>query len=384
MKIVCAASVYMGGEAFSTLGDTQVLADEKITRKELKEADVLVIRSKTRANEALLRDTRVSFVGTATAGIDHLDTPYLEATETAWCAASGCNANSVAEYLVASLLYLGQRHSLVLEDLTLGIVGVGHVGSKVVEKAEALGMTVLKNDPPRREAEGRTDFDPLEYVLRHADVVSLHVPLERGRPWPTVHMANYRFFEMLRPGCIFINTARGQVADPSALLDSLEQGVVSTAVIDVWEPEPNYPPALLSQVDLGTPHIAGYSLEGRFNGTWAVYHEVARFLEQEPTWRPSELSRGRGAVELALDAQGRADEEVLAEIVRQVYDVVVDDRSLRAGINMDDRERGEHFRQLRREYAMRREFQATSVTIRNATPTLERKIIGLGFQLDRD
>jgi erythronate-4-phosphate dehydrogenase len=382
MKIVCAASVFMGEEAFSTLGQTVVVPDASISRADLLHADALIVRSKTRVCEDLLRGTKVSFVGTATAGIDHMDTGYLDAADIAWCAAYGCNANSVAEYVVAALLNLAGRHSLVLEELTLGVVGVGHVGSAVVAKAEALGMRVLKNDPPLRETTGSIDYEPLEQVLRGSDIITLHVPLVHCRPWPTFHMANYRFFEMMKPGSFFINAARGEVMDSEAVLDSLRQKVLRAAVLDVWEDEPCYRTDLLDKVALGSPHIAGYSLEGRFNGTWMVYHDAARFFEVEPTWRPRDLERGLGATELEVDGRGRTDEEILADMVEEVYNIRTDDKLLRDGALLGDRERGEYFSMLRRSYAIRREFPATNVILHHATPTLQRKVVGLGFHLD--
>lgn len=384
MRIVCAASVFMGKEAFSTLGDTDVVPDEDITRDVLKDADALIIRTKTRVDEELLRGTGVAFIGSAASGTDHLDIDFLNQAEICWCSAEGCNANSAAEYVMAALFYLAQRHSLLLENLTLGVIGAGHIGSAVVRKAEAIGMSVLKTDPPLRELTGNQDYLPLEETLRQADILSLHVPLEMNGPCPTLHMANHRFFELVKPGCIFINTSRGEVADPDALLYSLQRGALSGAVLDVWDEEPFYRPDLLQEVDLGTPHIAGHSLEGRLTGTMKVYQQAVRFLEQEPKWSPGALPGGRGASELNLDARGRTEEEVLADIVRQVYDIAVDDRNLRAGISMDRQQRGRHFRQSRREYAVRREFPATTVSVRHASPTLQRKVTGLGFNWVRD
>lgn len=381
MNILCAASVYGGEEAFATLGPTRILPEDEMTPPAVREADLLIVRSRVRVDETLLKGSSVSFVGTATAGTDHLDLGYLRRAGIACCAAPGCNANSVAEYVVAALFYLGQRYGLELSRLTLGIIGAGHCGSRVAEKAGIIGMRVLRNDPPLREQTGSSEYVDLDALLRASDVITLHVPLADERPWPTRHMANHRFFEGVRAGCIFINTARGEVVDADALLCALQCGALSGAVLDVWERERFCPPELLHAVDIGTPHIAGHSLEGRLNGTLAIYQEAAHFLEMPATWQPGELPRGRGATEVELDARGYTEEEVLAEIIHQAYDITVDHGFLRAAPTMAPRQREQHFIQSRNEYAVRREFPATSVTLRHAAPSLVRKVAGLGFNV---
>jgi erythronate-4-phosphate dehydrogenase len=264
------------------------------------------------------------------------------------------------------------------------VVGVGEVGSRVVRRAEALGMAVLKNDPPLREMTGDPDYQPLDEVLRASHIVTLHVPLTRHGPFPTEHLANFRFFEAMRPGALFLNASRGEVADTKALLYALKHGVVSSAALDVWENEPRCPPALMREVDIATPHIAGYSIEGLLNGTRMLYDEAVGFFETTPTWTPSPLPQGRGASHVDLDARGFIDEEALALIVREVYDIEVDDCQMRSSLTKSDDERAEHFVRSRREYPVRREFSATSVKLYHASPTLERKVAGLGFQLESD
>ena len=240
MKIVCAETVMLGHEAFRSSGETLVIPDRKIAREHLLDVDALVVRSKTKVTGDLLSGTPVQFVGTATAGTDHMDLAWLEAESRYWCAAPGCNANSVSEYLVAALLALGGRHAFELAGKTIGVVGCGQVGSRVVHKAEALGMTVLRNDPPLATVSAASDFVPLESLLAESDIVSLHVPHVNLGPWPTVHLADSLFFEQLRPGAVFINTARGSVCDYDALLDAKQGGTVSHLIVDVWSPEPAF------------------------------------------------------------------------------------------------------------------------------------------------
>ena len=380
MKIVCASSVLFGREAFSTLGEIVVLPDRAITKKDLQDADALIVRSKTTINEALLEGTPVGFVGMATAGTDHMDLNYLAHSPLAWSAAPGCNANSVAEYFTAALLFLAHRSGFVLENMVVGVVGVGQVGGRVVQKAEAMGMTVLRNDPPLQVATGDTGFVPIEEVLRHADILTFHVPLTQVGTYPTRGMVKCNFLASARPGCIFINAARGEVVDSEALMFALEQHIVSHAVLDVWENEPFISPALLQKVALGTPHIAGYSFEGRLNGTMQIYREACHYFEIEPGWSPDESVFPR-APEIRADTRGKSDEAVLWEIVRAAYDIEADDRALRTGAGYDETARAMHFDALRRDYPARREFPAVSVVLEHASAELRAKVGALGFRV---
>ncbi len=379
VKTVCAASVLFGREAFGTLGETVVLPDRVIGHEHLRDADALIVRSKTRVDAALLKGTRVHFVGTATAGTDHLDTEFLNEADLAWCAAPGCNANSVAEYVATSLLYLAQRHGLELAGRTLGVIGVGEIGSRVVRKAEALGMRVLKNDPPLRLATGDKTFLELDDVLREADVLTLHVPLAERGPYPTLRLANCHFFEHARAGCVFVNTSRGEVMDSEGLLFALEQGAVSHAVLDVWEHEPFVSRDLLAKVDLGTPHIAGYSFEGRLNGTLQVYREACHYFEVEPSWNPDE-SAFAAPPQITCDLAGKSGEQALADIVLRAYDIRADDIALRSG-PAEHAGWGIHFDSLRRTYPDRREFAAARLQLSRAGADVRRKLGGIGFSL---
>ena len=263
MKIICAESVLFGREAFSSLGEVLVRPDREIGPADVRDADALVVRSKTRVNRDLLAGSSVSFVGTATAGYDHFDTDWLSAEGIAWSAAAGCNANSVAEYVTAALLCLAQRHAFRLEGLTLGVIGVGQVGRRVVRKAAALGLRVLQNDPPRRIAEGAPELIALEEVLAGADILTMHVPLTDSGPFATRRMADARLMERLKPGAIFINASRGEVVDEEDLRMALESGQIAHAVLDVWDDEPRWNAGLMALCDLGTPHIAGELLAQR-------------------------------------------------------------------------------------------------------------------------
>lgn len=370
-------------EAFSTIGDAVVIPDSTINAGTVKDADILAIRSTVKADSGLLEGSRVKFVGTATIGFDHIDTAYLESRGIKWCAAPGCNANSVSEYLVSALLCLSQRHGFRLGRKTMGIIGIGHVGSLVAAKAKALGMQVMLNDPPRERAEGNGEvqFTPLDKLLKKADIITMHVPLTRGGPDATFQMANRDFFGSVKPGVLFINCARGKVVEPDALLNAIDESVVAHAVIDTWDPEPEYPQQLMERVDLATPHIAGHSFEGKVMGTLMVYQEACRFLGVEPTWNPDPLMPPPVVPRLVIDAStARSDEEVLWNIVNQVYNIEHDDGRFRSMKSGDPARRAEHFEQLRRSYPVRREFRYTRAILKNAGRSLTSAVANLGFK----
>ena len=380
MNIVCASSLALGRDMFSTLGDVVVLPERDINADVVREADALIVRSKVRITRELLEGSRVSFVGTATAGTDHMDLSWLEEHGVAWTSAPGSNARSVAEYVAAALLRVAVRHSLSLEGKKLALVGVGHVGRAVAELAPALGLEVLLNDPPRATAEGLACLRPLDEVLAQADIVSLHVPLTVAGPFATQRMVDCRFLSQVKPGCLFINAARGEVVDEDSLLLALGQGWISRAILDVFECEPRLRCDVAAQADLVTPHIAGYSYEGRVKGTQMCYEAACRFFEKDPTWRATPADRP-ACPTIQVDACGRRAEEVLDAMVRAAYDVEADDQALRAGLVEDDVERGRHFQKLRGQYPNRYEFEAWPLALTGADAALRNRAHALGFHL---
>ena len=243
----------------------------------VSDADALIIRTRTRCDEALLRGSRVKFIATATIGYDHIDADYCARAGIVWTNAPGCNADSVAQYVKSALLLL-QRQVLCrpLAGMTIGVVGVGHVGSRVARVAVGLGMHVLLNDPPRQATEhDDITYSPLGRLAADCDIITFHTPLSRG-PFPTYHLCDEAFLRRLRRKPIIINTSRGEVVDNAALLRAIDEGQVGQAVIDVWEGEPHPNLELLQRVFLGTPHIAGYSADGKANATRMVLEAFAR------------------------------------------------------------------------------------------------------------
>lgn len=370
MKTVVAETVLLGREAFKTLGEVVVISDRQIGPDHLKDADILIIRSKTKVTPELLAGSTVRFVGTATAGFEHMDFEYLESNKIGWCAAPGCNADSVADYITSALLTLYTKHGIELEGKTIGIIGVGQVGSRVAKRAEALGLRVLLNDPPRAAREGDAAFQTLEKLLTDSDIVTLHVPLIKENPWPTLKMANNPFFDQMKHGSVFINASRGKVLDSDALLTAKKTGLVAYAVLDVWDPEPVICADVLTAATIGTPHIAGHSFEGKLNGTIQVYNEACRFFKTAPVWDPAPLLPAVVVPELKIDSRGKSNLDVLAEAVSSIYDLCEDH------LSVQDIER---FDKLRANYRVRREFKNTAIILSEIRPDLWTKIKKAGF-----
>jgi len=382
VKIVCDNNMPYAAEAFGTLGEVVLRDGRAITADDVHDAELLVTRSTTQVTRTLLAGSHLRFYGSAVIGTDHIDISYLEQAGIPWSAAPGCNAESVSNYLTAALLYLGGKHGFRLEGKTLGVIGVGNVGRKVVAKARALGMRVLACDPPRKRNPADTDaqsFVALDELLAAADVVTCHVPLTRAGVDRTYHLLDRAAFARMRPGVIFVNAARGEVIETDALLEVLGNRVAH-AVIDTWEGEPNYRPDLLARADIVSPHIAGHSYEGKVNGTMMVYEKACRVLGVAPTFQPQ--LPPPPLPEWSGDAAGRPDEDVLREAVLAVYDIMGDDARLRASCGTDAAARAKAFDRQRKEYPVRREFAATTVRVRHASDGLMRKFRGLGFRVE--
>lgn len=368
-------------EAFSDFGEVRAISTAEFTPEMVQDVDALVIRSETRITQGLLERSRVRFVGSATIGTDHVDLDFLDQRGIAFSNAPGCNANSVAEYFVAALLRFAETEGMHLAGRTIGVVGVGNVGSKVVKKAEALGFTVLQNDPPKRRATGDPSFVDLDDLMG-ADFVSLHVPLTNVGPDATHHLFDARRIAKMKRGSILVNTARGSVVATEAVKEALRSGHLGAALLDVWENEPGIDTELLSMAQLGTPHIAGYSFDGKLNAVRMIHSAMAQVFRIAPRWRtPAALPPPKTReVAIGRDRSTRFQSQ-LHEIVRLCYDIESDDMSLRELLRMDPAKRSAHFRRLRAEYPVRREFGAT--TIRLASDDVElRKLLGeIGFQV---
>ncbi|HUJ11794.1 MAG TPA: 4-phosphoerythronate dehydrogenase PdxB [Verrucomicrobiae bacterium] len=373
MKIVADPNIPFVREAFGALGEIFFVPGRQIAATITRDADLLLIRSVTPVNSALLDGSHVRFVATATIGTDHVDLDYLRSRGIGFASAAGSNANSVAEYIVAAMLELARRHKFRLRDKTLGVIGVGNVGSRVVRCAQALGMHVLPNDPPRQRAENLPQFVSLKRILAEADIITTHVPLTREGPDATFHLFDKDRIAALEADRPFLmNTARGVVMENRSLLKAIDGEWIGGVVLDVWENEPNILTELLDVVDIGTPHIAGYSFDGKANGVQMIYQAVCSFFGVQPLWKPSLPSPEVPTIELTVSS-GEDEEEVQRRVVRHVYDITADDAALRANIRAFDR--------LRAEYPIRREFFNTTLVLRGASDSLRSKFSALGFKI---
>lgn len=336
MKVIVDNKIPYIKEAIEALADEVVyLPGKEITSEVVKDADALITRTRTRCDRTLLAGSKVKFIGTATIGFDHIDTAYCHEAGITWSNCPGCNAGAVEQYLHSSLLLLEQEKSIILKDACLGIVGVGHVGSRIQQLAERLGMRVLLNDPPRTD-HGEKGFADLHTLACECDIITFHTPLERSGKYQTYHLANESFFNQLEKKPYIINTSRGEVIETEAILNALSAGKISGAIIDVWENEPNINLELLDKVFIGTPHIAGYSADGKANATRMVLESFCRFFGKEMKFSivPPEQPH------VPYDS----DENVRQ---LQMYNPHLDCEVLRA--------HPETFEQLRSEYHLRRE-----------------------------
>jgi len=279
MKIIIDAKIpYIKDAIKQITEDVVYLPGNAFTAAAVKDADALIVRTRTTCDAALLQNSRVKFIATATIGYDHIDQQYLQKAGITWKNAPGCNAASVAQYIGSSLLLLERDKKMVLQNLTIGIVGVGHVGKEVKKMAERLGLHILCCDPPRAAQEGPDGFVSLATIAEQCDIITFHTPLSRLGKYATYHVADSAFFASTIHHPIIINTSRGEVIDTTALLTALKSHQVADAIMDVWEEEPSINTQLLQQVFLGTPHIAGYSADGKANATKQALDALCTFF----------------------------------------------------------------------------------------------------------
>ena len=356
MKIIADENIIFAGEAFSGLGEVYLYNGREITNAVLKDADVLLVRSITNVNAKLLEGTNVKFVGTATIGTDHIDVDYLEKNKIVFSDAKGCNSDAVAEYVFTALFNIVNEKGIQLKGKSLGVVGVGNIGSRIVRFAKVLGMEVLPNDPPLKRKTGDMNYLELKDLM-NADIITFHVPLNMEGEDRTYHLFDYDKLNSLKDGAIIINASRGPVIDNSALTELIEKKKLTT-VLDVWEDEPDIKTDLLRKIRYGTPHIAGYSYEGKVNGTVILYKALCRSLNKVPSWQPENPA----AEDPILAVSGKKGVELaLFEAIDKVYKISNDDRELREIINTDNT--GKFFDTLRKNYKLRREFLNYTINI---------------------
>ena len=354
MKILVDENMPYARELFSRTGTVVAVPGRPVPQAELDDADGLMVRSVTKVNAELLSGKPVKFVGTATAGTDHIDEAFLQEQGIAFSAAPGCNAIAVVEYVFSSLLLLAERDGFLLKDRTVGIVGVGNVGGRLQARLEALGIKTLLCDPPRADRGDDGEFLPLSTLVADADILTFHTPLYKQGEYKTLHLADEALLKALKPGTILINACRGPVVDNAALLKVLEQRDDLSVILDVWEPEPELSLPLLAKVDIATAHIAGYTLEGKARGTTQVFEAWTAFLGEPQQVTLDTLLPAPEFGQITL--HGELDQPTLKRLVHLVYDVRRDDAPLRAVAAIP----GE-FDRLRKNYLERREWSSLQV-----------------------
>ncbi|MBE0655860.1 MAG: 4-phosphoerythronate dehydrogenase PdxB [Bacteroidales bacterium] len=360
--------------SLESLAEVIYLPGNKINRETVRDADALLIRTRTRCDSELLENSMVKFIATATIGYDHIDTGYCNSRNIRWTNAPGCNSSSVEQYIVAALLEMAHKHGSRLKDKTIGIIGVGNVGAKVARISNALGMKVLLNDPPRERAEGSGEFTSLEMIRREADIITLHVPLNYSGMDKTFHLVHGDFLSGLKKNIILFNTSRGEVVETPSLMQALRSGKIMDTVLDVWENEPFPDMELLNMTGIATPHIAGYSVDGKANGTMMSIKAISGFFRLGmDEWKPSGLPDTE-IRDIVIDCGGMTEQEIIHEVYRKTYNILEDDKALRSNIG--------GFEELRGSYPVRRE--ATYFTLRlnnNPWEDLEKVFTELGFSV---
>jgi len=377
MKIVADENIPCVEQAFASLGDVELLPGRGMRAEQVRDADILLVRSVTRVDEGLLAGSKVRFVGSATIGFDHVDRKYLQGRDIGFSTAPGSNAISASEYVISALVVVAARDDIKLAEKTVGIIGCGNVGSRVLEKLSALGVECLVNDPPLKAQGGHENYVELDALLQ-ADIITVHVPLVTGGDFPTFHLVDKIFLEKLKPGAVLVNASRGAVVDNSALDDLLDRRDDLSVVLDVWEGEPGISMSLLEKVTLGTSHIAGYSLDGKLRGTEMIYRAACKYFQHPVQWSAAnELPAGH-----SVDAKQFIAGDVPGNVCKAVldcYDVRDDDEQLRAVLSVPPQERPVYFDRLRKEYPVRREFQTMKIPGAGIDKTSQAALQGLGF-----
>lgn len=376
LNIIADENIAYPLELLGQFGKVTLLNGRHIKNSALRHADVLIVRSVTKVNEALLKGTNVKFVGTTTIGIDHLDTEYLNSRGIYYASAPGCNSYAVAEYVIAALFLTAVKNNFSLSGKSIGVVGIGNVGSKVVRFCEALGMKVLKNDPPLSRQGLLPDTFPINELLE-ADIITLHVPLTLDGPDKTFHFFDTDKLNAIKDGSIFINTARGEVVDNTSLYKiALRKNL--RLILDVWTNEPYVDIPLINFCTIATPHIAGYTFEGKLNGTLMLCDALAEYLGKSKTVNLSPPQTVNSYIDYNLSG---FSEKIINGVIKSVYNIEGDHKRLLEINSLSENQRSDYFDKLRKDYPLRREFNNYKIRVKNPDNELIKILEALRFEI---
>lgn len=375
IKIIADDKIPFLKGVFEPYANIEYYPGKDISHSIVKNADALIVRTRTKCNRDLLSGTKIKIVTTATIGTDHIDINYCDQNNIKWLNAPGCNSTSVMQYVASALLTLAEMGDFNLTNKTIGIVGVGNVGSKIRKVAETLGMNILLNDPPRERIEGSKEFCSFEKIVNESDIITFHVPLNESGVDKTFHLADEEFFNQLEKKPIIINSSRGEVIKTSALKNAINTGKISKTVLDVWEGEPDIDLELLNKVDIATPHIAGYSAEGKANGTSICVNAVNDFfnLGLKVNWYPENIPILESGNSVVIDCKNKTHQDLIKEAVVGSYNILEDDKRLRKSPETFEKQRGE--------YQIRREFSHYNLELRNCESKVNKQLKMLGFNI---
>lgn len=372
IRIIADAHIPFLTGKLESFAEISYLPGIEITAEKLNNVDALLIRTRTKINEALLKNTSVKMVASATIGLDHVDLKSCQNAGITVHNVPGCNAGSVAQYVISSILHYAVEKNISLKGKTLGIIGVGNVGKKVAIFSKAIGLNLLLNDPPCEAIEGSANFVDLNYLLQHSDIISLHVPLNVSGKFATYNLVNESFAQLIKPNSLFINTSRGEVVKEEVLYELLKSGKISGAILDVWKNEPSLNTKLANLTLIATPHIAGYSINGKAAATQGIIEHTANFFgfnKQfiEPIKLPTPIHEF-----IAISEEEKTYEQALYAYVSQSYNITADSLALKNDFS--------NFEKLRNNYPVRHEFYNFKIEKEIQNSEIRNSLLQLGFQ----
>lgn len=339
----------------------------------VKDADAIITRTRTKCNAELLTGSKVKMIATATIGFDHIDTEFCAKAGINWTNAPGCNSWSVTQYIMAALYTLSTEKDIQLNQMTIGIIGAGNVGSKVAKLCRIIGMNVLVNDPPRECIEGSEHFVPIQEIQEKADIITFHTPLTYEGDDKTLHLANDTFFNDCKKNIVFINSSRGEVMETNAVKNAIESGKITNAIIDCWENEPRIDFELLEKAFIATPHIAGYSKDGKAKGTEMSIRAISqKFNLGIDNWQSSNIELPENTT-IEINGTEKSEQDILGDAILATYPIREDSNKLKTSVETFEKQRGN--------YPIRREFPTYKVIAKDVSENICSKIKALGFEI---